>query len=376
MTEKTILKLDLKDKSYDIIIGHDILSDACSFIKNITSNNHFIIVSDNKIPTVYAETITASIEPQAKGDIRKSVKVDKIIIPSGEASKSFSQLEDLLNEIFALKPDRNVTLIALGGGVIGDLTGFAASILLRGVNFIQIPTTLLSQVDSSVGGKTGVNNKFGKNLVGSFYQPKLVLIDINTLSSLNKREFLAGYAEIVKYAIINDKEFFYWLDENIADILAKKPKALQYIIEKSCQAKANIVQQDEKEKGVRALLNLGHTFGHALEQQCGYDGTLLHGEAVAIGMIMAMHMSYEVGSLKDINQIELVTNHFKKAGLATSPIDIKNNWNLEKLLEALSLDKKVSNGQLIFILCEQIGKCYIDKKVTFEQAKKIFSRFL
>ena len=361
------LKVSLKEKSYDIIIGEDILENSGEYIKGVLNNDHFIIVTDNNVPNIYSKKIVDSLPVS---------KVDIIKIPAGEASKSFSQLESLLDGIFALQPERNVTLVALGGGVVGDLTGFAASILLRGVNFVQIPTTLLSQVDSSVGGKTGINNRFGKNLVGSFYQPKLVLIDTKTLLSLSDREFLSGYAEVVKYGIINDREFFYWLDKNLEAILQRDLSKLSYIIEKSCNAKAKIVEQDEKEKGMRALLNLGHTFGHAFEQQCGYDGSMLHGEAVSIGMVMAMQMSYEVGSLKDKEDIRLVSNHLKKAGLPISPMDIKPNWSLDELLNALSIDKKVSKGKIVFILAEYIGKCYIDKYVPYEKVKDLFNRFV
>ena len=259
MSEFRKLEVELENRSYDIIIGENLLEKAGDFIYKVTKHKHFIIVTDDNIPEEYAEKIVVSLGADANVQI--------IRIKAGEASKSFASLEELLDNIFATLPERSVTLIALGGGVIGDLTGFAASIVLRGVNFIQIPTTLLSQVDSSVGGKTGINNKYGKNLVGSFYQPKLVLIDIKTLNTLPHRELLAGYAEVVKYGLINDREFFNWLDKNLSAILAKDPEALKYIIYKSCEAKAKIVSEDEKEGGKRALLNLGHTFGHALEQQ-------------------------------------------------------------------------------------------------------------
>jgi 3-dehydroquinate synthase len=348
------LEVDLDNRSYDIIIGENLLEKADDFIYKVIKYKHFIIVTDDNIPEEYAEKIVVSLGADANVQI--------ICIKAGESSKSFASLEELLDNIFATSPKRNVTLIALGGGVIGDLTGFAASILLRGVNFIQIPTTLLSQVDSSVGGKTGINNKYGKNLVGSFYQPKLVLIDITTLNTLPHRELLAGYAEVVKYGLINDREFFNWLDKNLPAVLAKDPEALKYIIYKSCEAKAKIVSEDEKEGGKRALLNLGHTFGHALEQQAGYDGKLVHGEAVAIGMVMAFTMSQKIG-LCSQGDVDLVRENLLKAGLPVSPLDIKATWDKPQMLKAMSQDKKVSDGKLVFILAKEIGDCFIEKNV-------------
>lgn len=354
MSDTKKLTVDLGQRGYDIFIGNNILDNADKFIFDVVKHKHFIIITDENIPEEYSKKIELSLGLEAK--------VKTIRINSGESSKSFSSLEILLDKIFASSPERNVTLIALGGGVVGDLTGFAASILLRGVNFIQIPTTLLSQVDSSVGGKTGINNKFGKNLVGSFYQPKLVLIDIDTLKSLPERELLAGYAEVVKYGLINDRAFFNWLDDNLDKILARDEEALKHIIYKSCEAKAKIVQMDEREGGKRALLNLGHTFGHALEQQGGYDGSLVHGEAVSIGMVMAFTLSYKMGLCKK-EDMDLVTEHLKKAGLPVSPLDVKKDWDIEKMLKAMAQDKKVSEGKLVFILARAIGDSFIQKNV-------------
>ncbi len=348
------LAVELGKRSYDIIIGNDILANAGDYICEVVKTKHFIIITDDNIPEEYCKKLKLSLGVGAK--------VDTICINPGESSKSFSSLEELLDKIFATSPERNVTLLALGGGVIGDLTGFAASILLRGVSFIQIPTTLLSQVDSSVGGKTGINNKFGKNLVGSFYQPKLVLIDIDTLNTIPQRELLAGYAEVVKYGLINDKEFFNWLDDNLDKVLVKDEDTLKYIIYKSCEAKAKIVAEDEREGGKRALLNLGHTFGHALEQQAGYDGSLVHGEAVSIGMVMAFTMSQKMG-LCGSEDVELVKSHLSKAGLPVSPLDIKNDWNAQQMLKAMAQDKKVSNGKLVFILAKGIGSSFVEKNV-------------
>jgi 3-dehydroquinate synthase len=351
MSAPEILEVDLGSRSYDIVIGSGLLADAKSYIEKIKYSKA-VIVTDSNIPKNYVEQIEK---------IRDVAGI--ITLPAGEGTKSFSRLEGLLNGIFeACTPDRNLLLIALGGGVIGDLTGFAASILLRGVNFIQIPTTLLSQVDSSVGGKTGINNKFGKNLVGSFYQPKLVLADIDTLATLSEREFLAGYAEVVKYGLINDADFFKWLDSNIDKIKNKDKATLQHIISKSCKAKADIVAKDEREADMRALLNLGHTFGHALEQQMGYDGLLVHGEAVAIGMVFAFQLSKNLGCCSQ-NDIDLVKAHLKKAGLPTSPLNIADKWDADSLMKIMTQDKKVSDGKMVFILANAIGASFIKKDI-------------
>ncbi|MCE3232789.1 MAG: 3-dehydroquinate synthase [Rickettsiaceae bacterium] len=347
-----IVKVDLGDRSYDIVIGDGLLKDAAKYIGAIKYSNA-IIVTDENIPQKFV------------GQVSKIDRLAGVItLPSGEKTKSFGQLEDLLNKIYGIcAPDRNTLLIALGGGVIGDLTGFAASILLRGINFIQIPTTLLSQVDSSVGGKTGINNKFGKNLIGSFYQPKLVLADIDTLQTLSEREFLAGYAEVVKYGLINDAEFFDYLETNLDKIKAKDTSALKYIIAKSCKAKADIVAQDEREGGARALLNLGHTFGHALEQQMGYDGKLVHGEAVAVGMVFAFHLSHNL-EFASQSDVEKVREHLTKAGLPVSTSDIASKWDAQELMKIMKHDKKVSDGKMVFILANGIGQSFIKKDIA------------
>ena len=352
MSKIDILKLDLGERGYDIIIGSSIIKNAENYIKTSVSSKDFVIVTDENIPQEFITNLENSLQ-----GIKKIIR-----LPAGEQTKNFEKLKYVLDEIFSIKPDRKITIIALGGGVIGDLTGFAASILLRGVNFIQIPTTLLSQVDSSVGGKTGINNKFGKNLVGSFYQPKLVLIDLDTIKTLPEREFLAGYAEVVKYALINDAAFFDYLEQNLDKILQKDEETLRYIINKSCKAKADIVAQDEREGGVRALLNLGHTFGHAIELACGYDGKIVHGEAVAIGMVFAFELSHRLG-LCEKPAINKVKSHLEKCSLPTSPLDISDNWNKDTLLDAMFQDKKAQDGKLVFILANAIGDSFIKKDI-------------
>lgn len=353
--EIDILNLPLGDRSYDIFIGNNLIDGCSDSLKSVIGSSKVFIITDENVAKFHLKTLKSKLSQLA-------IKFHSIIIPAGEKSKSLNSLESLLNQIFEQQPERNTTLIALGGGVIGDLTGFAASILLRGVNFIQIPTTLLSQVDSSVGGKTGINNKFGKNLIGSFYQPKMVLADISILNSLSNRQFLSGYAEIVKYGLLGDVVFFNWLDANKQNILNKDNETLIYSVKKSCQAKANIVAQDESEKGTRALLNLGHTFAHAFEEATGYSDKLFHGEAVAIGMVMAFKLSEKL-NLCDSKQTQIVIDHLKNMGLPTNLFDIQDNWNAQSLLDRMFQDKKVSGGKLVFILVNKIGDAFIKKDV-------------
>lgn len=364
MSKPQVFKVDLGQRSYDIVIGEGILADATSYIEKIKYSKAVIITDDN-------------VPQQFIGQVKAIKNVAGVItLPHGEQTKSFDKLQWLLDEIFkTCTPDRNLLLVALGGGVIGDLVGFAASIILRGVSFVQVPTTLLSQVDSSVGGKTGINNGFGKNLIGSFYQPKLVLADIATLKTLPQREFLAGYAEVIKYGLINDADFFQWLDDNIAKVKNKDTAALEYIIAKSCKAKADIVAQDEKEADVRALLNLGHTFGHALEQQMGYDGRLVHGEAVAVGMFFAAELSSQLGfcTKGDVNRIK---NHLIKAELPISPSTIAEKWDADVLLEIMTHDKKVQDGKMVFILLRAIGDSFIKKDIDMGVILGVIKSFI
>ena len=287
-----------------------------------------------------------------------------IILPAGEGSKNLSTYEDVMGQLLDAKIQRDEALIALGGGVIGDLTGFAASTLRRGIDFIQIPTTLLSQVDSSVGGKTGVNTPQGKNLIGAFHQPKLVLADVGILNSLPKRELLAGYAEVVKYGLLGDFEFFEWLEENGTSIIDGDITARIEAVEKSVMAKASIVAQDERESGVRALLNLGHTFGHALEAETEYGPHLNHGEAVAIGMTMAAKLSSTMGLLSG-QENNRINSHFDAVGLPRKVPQIPGlNGKAETLFEHMRQDKKVSGGKLTFILMKAIGTAFTTQDIA------------
>lgn len=349
------LKVDLGERHYDILIGADLIARAAEWITTVLPQPRVIVITDTHVATHHLPALLASLDAA-------NIRHQHIIVPAGETSKSFASLEGLLEQLLTLNPERKTTLIALGGGVIGDLVGFAASILLRGVPFIQIPTTLLAQVDSSVGGKTGINSAHGKNLIGSFYQPKLVLADTQALTTLPDREMRSGYAEVVKYGLINDPEFFSWLEQNGAKALAKDEKSLTHIIHTSCAHKANIVSQDERESGVRALLNLGHTFGHALEAETGFSDILLHGEAVAMGMVMAFQLSAQLGLCPDID-LQRVVSHLRMAGLPTRASDRAVKWNIEAIYRHFAQDKKVENGKLTFILTKGIGKSFISQAV-------------
>ena len=355
MSNTDSLKVNLGSRSYDIITGNNLLENSGEYLAKVLPSKKVFIVTDDNVAPLYLNILEESLS-------KAGISYASHILPHGEQTKSFANLEKLMDIIFQQKPDRKYSLVALGGGVIGDLTGFAASIILRGINFVQIPTTLLAQVDSSVGGKTGINNKYGKNLVGSFYQPLLVLADTNTIKTLPKREFLAGYAEIVKYGIINNLNFFDYLDKNLDNILNQDNDTLQYIIKTSCTEKAEIVAQDEREGGVRALLNFGHTFGHALEKITGYSDKLLHGEAVAIGMLFAMKLSckMELCSPEDVTKVE---KHITNSGMKTSPLQIQPDWDINELISAMRQDKKAFDGKITFIVCRSIGDCFIQKDV-------------
>lgn len=349
------LRVALGERSYDIIIGERLLNKAGVTILPLLKSKNVIIISDRNVARFYLHRLSNALEDAG-------IRYRSVIVPAGEATKSIHQFGELMEALLEQKPDRKTVLIALGGGVVGDLTGFAASVLLRGVEFIQIPTTLLSQVDSSVGGKTGINSKFGKNLIGAFHQPQLVLIDVATLTTLPPRELLAGYAEMLKYGLISDPEFFAWMETHAPALIAGDAALQTQAILKSCASKAQTVAADEKENGVRALLNFGHTFGHALESETGYGNTLLHGEAVAIGMIMAFAASVKLGICPPAD-LERVKAHYKAVGLPISPLDIRPDWDVSALMEHFTHDKKTTDGRLTFILVRGIGKAFIQENV-------------
>ncbi len=353
---RDIVSVDLGNRTYDIHIGENLLQEAGRYIAPLLNRPFVAIVTDENVAHHHLKTLEASLA--AAG-----IKSVAIILPSGEKTKSFAALADLCERLFAAGVERRDKIIAFGGGVIGDLTGFAAAILRRGVEFIQIPTTLLAQVDSSVGGKTGINSAHGKNLIGAFLQPIKVLADTSLLETLPRRELAAGYAEVAKYGLLGDVSFFEWLEANAEILLRGDAQARAYAIHQSCSAKAAIVAEDETEQGVRALLNLGHTFGHALESATGYSNRLLHGEGVAIGMVQAFRFSEYLKHCKP-GTADRVAKHLKAAGLPTHMNDIKGPLPpIADLVAIMRQDKKAQSGKLTFILARAIGDAFIAKNV-------------
>ncbi len=361
---KNKIQVGLGQKSYDILVGSNQINDLNGFLQEKYSK--IFIISDKIVANFHLETLKKSLNCQ---------DLNEILVENGENSKNFQVFQEVCEEILNKNIDRKSLIIAFGGGVVGDLSGFVASVMLRGVDFVQIPTTLLSCVDSSVGGKTAINSKFGKNLIGSFYQPKLVLCDLNFLKTLPKREIIAGYFEVLKYALIFDEEFFEFLDENYQKIFDLDEEILAKIILKSCEIKAKIVSEDEKEQGIRALLNFGHTFGHSLEKEASYNSQLNHGEAVGIGMLMASEMSMNLGFLK-VDDFLKIKNHIQKIYPDFDLKKIKSDWNLQNLVNNLYKDKKTEKNQLNFILIEKIGKAFIEKNVDEAEFVKIIEKFI
>jgi 3-dehydroquinate synthase len=346
------VRVNLGDRSYDILIGPGLIATAADEITGRLKGRRMAVITDEHVAPLYLEPLMASLK--AKG-----ITAVSLVLPAGEKTKSFEHLIPVCETILGARIERNDAVIALGGGVIGDLTGFAAGIARRGSRFIQIPTSLLAQVDSSVGGKTGINSPHGKNLIGVFHQPDLVLADTDVLDTLSPREFKAGYAEVAKYGLIDKPEFFAWLEKNWQAVFAGGDARIEAIAI-SCQAKADVVAADERENGRRALLNLGHTFGHALEAATQYDGTrLVHGEGVAIGMVLAHQFSARM-NLASPDDAKRVEAHLKTVGLPTRMDDIPGILPpVEKLMDAIAQDKKVSGGKLTFILTRGIGQSFV-----------------
>ncbi len=344
MTKQT-LNVSLAERSYPIHIGAGLLSDI-KFLTEHISGKQVAIISNTTVAPLYLEAVIKPLRSQG-------FSVVEIILPDGEQYKNSDTLNKIYDALIDARCERNTTLIALGGGVIGDLTGYAAATYLRGVPFIQIPTTLLSQVDSSVGGKTGINHPRGKNMIGAFYQPKVVLIDTNTLKTLPPRELSAGVAEVIKYGLIRDANFFSWLEMNMDKLMRLDETVIAEAVYRSCQNKAEVVAADEKEAGERALLNLGHTFGHAIENGMGY-GVWLHGEAVAAGTVMAADLSERMGWLNKAD-LERIIAIFKAANLNTEPPVL----GADKYLDLMGLDKKVQDGKIRLVLQQGIGKAVI-----------------
>ncbi|WP_105102781.1 3-dehydroquinate synthase [Microbulbifer pacificus] len=339
------LDVDLGDRSYPILIGSGLLDNPAHFTGAIRGRQ-VLVVTNETIAPLYLEKVLASLQGFSK--------VDTVLLPDGEAFKTLDTLNRIFDALLEKRHDRSTTIIALGGGVVGDMSGFAAACYQRGVDFVQVPTTLLSQVDSSVGGKTGVNHPLGKNMIGAFYQPQMVLIDIDTLTTLPDRELSAGLAEVIKYGMICDAPFFRWLEQNMDALLARDPAALAYAVERSCADKAAVVAEDERESGRRAILNFGHTFGHAIEAVQGY-GKWLHGEAVAAGMAMAAELSRLSGwiSADDVRRLRTLLTR------ASLPQQSPEDMAVNDYLQAMSVDKKVQDGKLRLVLLRAIGDAQI-----------------
>ncbi|MBT4006585.1 MAG: 3-dehydroquinate synthase [Rhodospirillales bacterium] len=369
-TAASTIDVELGERSYEIRVGSGLLGQAGNHLAPLLGEHGLkdgiIIVTDTTVASHHLSTLEASLKAAGLG-------YRTVTLEPGEHTKSFSNLEKLIDELLSGGLERRTTLIAFGGGVIGDITGFAAAIALRGIDFIQIPTTLLAQVDSSVGGKTGINTTQGKNLVGAFYQPRMVLADIDVLDTLPRRQLLAGYAEVVKYGLIGDVGFFEWLEEHGAALIDGDKAARIEAIAQSCRAKAQIVSGDEHELGNRALLNLGHTFAHAMEAESGFSDALLHGEAVGIGMILAFELS-EALNLCPAGAATRLKAHFDAVGLPITPKG--RGFDTDTLLAHMHHDKKVVKGQITFILAHDIGKAVIAHDVDMAQVARVLEHSL
>jgi 3-dehydroquinate synthase len=354
--ELTRVEVSLGTRSYDILIGAGVAAKAGAHLATVAGPVRAAVVTDANVSRLHGPMLVDSLK-------RGGIDAILIEVEPGERSKRFNVLEQVVSQILAARLERNDMVIALGGGVVGDLAGFAAGIVRRGMRFVQVPTSLLAQVDSSVGGKTGINTEHGKNLVGVFHQPDMVLCDVALLDTLPAREFRAGYAEVVKYGLIDRPDFFAWLDKNQKAVFEGGPARVHAIAE-SCRAKAAVVARDERETGDRALLNLGHTFGHALEAATAYDGArLVHGEGVAIGMVMAHRFSARL-NLASPDDALAVERHLRAAGLPVSPSDIPGDLpDAQAMLGFIAQDKKVARGALTFILMHGIGRAFVARDV-------------
>ena len=362
----------LGDRAYDIVIGRDVLQSLGARVAALRPGARTAIVTDRTVARHWLEPTEASLASAG-------VPTSRIVVGEGEGSKSYATLTEVSEALIAAKIERNDLVIALGGGVVGDLAGFAAAILRRGVDFVQVPTSLLAQVDSSVGGKTGINSPQGKNLIGAFHQPVLVIADTSVLDTLSPRQFRAGYAEVAKYGILGDEAFFAWLETNHADIFAGGA-GREHAIATSCRAKAGVVSRDERETGERALLNLGHTFGHSLEAATGFSDRLFHGEGVSVGMVLAAEFSAQLGMIST-DDAARIARHLSAVGLPTRLQDIagftqEGLADADALLALMAQDKKVKRGKLTFILLEAVGRAVIANNVEPQPVRDFLQRKL
>jgi len=370
-TDPATVRVALGDRSYDIVIGRGLIASLGARIEALRPRAKVFIVTDANIELHHLDTVEETLAESA-------IAASQLIVAPGEGSKSFRVFEQVCEAIIAARIERADLVIALGGGVIGDLAGFAAAAVRRGIDYVQVPTTLLAQVDSSVGGKTAINSARGKNLIGAFHQPILVVADTALLDTLPPREFRAGYAEVAKYGLLGDAAFFSWLEANWRDVFAggKSSGAREHAIAVSCRAKASIVARDERETGERALLNLGHTFGHALEAACGFSDRLLHGEAVAAGMALAFEFSARLGLLPQAEAARAI-RHLAEVGLPTRPKDIAGGLpDADALMALMAQDKKVKRGMLTFILVRGIGAAFVEHGLDAAQVRAFLSEKL
>lgn len=356
---RTVVPVALGDRGYDIHIGRHLTTEAASLIATLAPGGKAALVTDETVAALHAPAVEAALA-------QAGIATTRIVVPPGEASKSYARFAELCDALLAAKIERNDLVIALGGGVVGDLAGFASSVLRRGVRFVQMPTSLLAQVDSSVGGKTGINSSHGKNLIGAFHQPALVIADTALLDTLSEREFKAGYAETVKYGLIDDPGFFDWCEGHWSRIIAGGPER-DHAVAVACRAKAAIVARDEREEGDRALLNLGHTFAHALERLTGYDSSrLVHGEAVAIGLALAFRFSQRLGLCPGQDAVR-VARHLDQVGLPSRLQQVPGGaGSASDIVAAMAQDKKVRRGVLTFILARGIGQSFIAPGIAAE----------
>jgi len=360
--DRVVVPVALEDRAYNIHVGRHLLCEAAALIAKLAPGAKVAVVTDQSVGALHGPALDACLQ-------QEGIAATRITIPPGEASKSYGQFVELCDALLAANIERNDLVIALGGGVVGDLAGFAASVLRRGVRLVQIPTSLLAQVDSSVGGKTGINSSHGKNLIGAFHQPALVIADTALLDTLSEREFKAGYAEVVKYGLIDDPVFFDWCEVNWSRVIAGGPER-DYAVAVACCAKAAVVARDELEEGDRALLNLGHTFGHALERLTNYDSSrLVHGEAVAIGLALAFRFSQRLGLCPGQDAIRLA-RHLDAVGLPSRLQQVPGGaGSADEIVAAMAQDKKVRRGVLTFILVRGIGKSFIAPGVAADEVK-------
>ena len=340
------IHIDFAERSYAIRIGKQLLADPASYV-GLPRSAQAVIVSNTTVAPLYAKTLMGALQPLYE-------RVHLVELPDGEEFKTWQTLNLIFDALLQQGCDRKTVLYALGGGVVGDMTGFAAASFMRGVPFVQVPTTLLAQVDSSVGGKTAINHPLGKNMIGAFYQPVRVLCDLDTLATLPAREFSAGLAEVIKYGPIADMEFLDWIEANLQDLVNRNPAALAHAVRRSCEIKADVVGQDEREAGLRAILNFGHTFGHAIEAGLGY-GEWLHGEAVGCGMVMAAQLSHRLG-LVDADFVRRLTSLIGRAGLPVVGPSLAESDNAARYLELMRVDKKAEAGEIKFVVIESPGR--------------------